>query len=342
MRPPGCCDSENTRTSSRDPAAGRLDAARRARRDRRRPDARPRPPGDRARLLRLRARRPLRRLPGAGRRALRARRERDRVPARPRRHDRARPGGEALTARLRLGLFLAGGAGFAVLLAWGFAGLPDFGHYAGPYGDILARLSKPQRNIPNVVTATVFDYRGFDTLGEELILLGAVVGTSLLLRQTREHDVSEVADPVRSEPVRALTVLAVLTTFVAALYVTAHGHLTPGGGFQGGVVASAAFLLLFLGADYRTFHSVGRSEAWEGVEGVGAAGFAGLGLLSLGLGLAFLENFLPLGTSGRLTSGGSVLLVNWAASFAVAAGFVLIFGEFLQEAMAKRHPKGRS
>ena len=244
-----------------------------------------------------------------------------------------------MTARLRLVLFLAGAAGVAALLVWGLAGLPDFGHYAGPYGDILVKVAKPQRNVANVVTGIVFDYRGFDTLGEELILLGAVVGTSLLLRETREHDVGDVVDPVTSDAVRALTLVTVPAAFVLALYVIAHGHLTPGGGFQGGVVASAAFACAFLGAEYRAFHVLGHAKPWDAVEGVGAAGFVALGLLSLALGLAFLENFLPLGTYGRLTSAGSIPVVNGAASLAVAGGFVLIYGEFLQESMALRHGK---
>jgi multicomponent Na+:H+ antiporter subunit B len=244
-----------------------------------------------------------------------------------------------VTRRVRVGLFLAGGAGLALLLAWGLAGLPDFGHYAGPYGDILVKVAKPQRHIANVVTAVVFDYRGFDTMGEELILLAAVCGTAVLLREVREHDVSGVVDEVSSDALRASSLVAVPAVFVLSLYVIAHGPLTPGGGFQGGVVASATLLLLFLGVDYRSFHRVGHSSVWDSVEGVGAAGFVGLGLLSLALGLAFLENFLPLGTFGRLTSTGSIALVNWAAALAVSAGFVLIYGEYLQEAMAIRHGK---
>jgi multicomponent Na+:H+ antiporter subunit B len=247
-----------------------------------------------------------------------------------------------VSSRARTALFLVGAAGLSALLAWGVAGLPDFGHYVGPYGDILVEVAKPQRNIPNVVTGIVFDYRGFDTMAEELILLGAVVGTSMLLRTTREHDVSGIVDPVASDGLRVAALLAVPAALVLGLYVIAHGHLTPGGGFQGGVVVSAAFALLFLGVEYRAFHVLGSATPWELVEGVGAAGFVGLGFLALALGLAFLENFLPLGTWGRLTSTGSIPLVNWSASFAVGAGFVLLYGEFLQEAMAARHGQARS
>ena len=55
-----------------------------------------------------------------------------------------------MTARFRLGLFLLGGSGLFALLLWGLAGLPDFGHYVGPYGDILVQVAKPQRRMKPV------------------------------------------------------------------------------------------------------------------------------------------------------------------------------------------------
>ncbi len=244
-----------------------------------------------------------------------------------------------MTRRLRTGVFLVGVAGFAALLGWGFAGLPDFGHYVGPYGNVIVEVVKPQRHIANAVTAVVFDYRGFDTMGEELILFAAFTGIAILLRETREHDVRDIVDAVHSDAVEAVGLVAVPVTFVLALYVIAHGYLSPGGGFQGGVVVSAAFLLVFLTGEYRGYLSVAPATAWEAAEGVGAGGFVFLGMFSLTFGLAFLQNFMDLGTFGSLTSSGSVALVNWSSALAVAAGFVLIYGEYLQEAMALRHGK---
>ena len=92
----------------------------------------------------------------------------------------------------------------------------------------------------------------------------------------------------------------------------------------------------------RAFHRVGKVAIWETVEGVGAGAFIGLALLSLALGLAFLENFMPLGRTGRLEAGGSAQLANWAAAVAVAGGFVLIYGEYLQEVMAVRHGRAKA
>ena len=104
-----------------------------------------------------------------------------------------------MTRRLRTGLFLAGGAGLSGLLAWGFAGLPAFGDYHGVYGRLLNRDALGQTHAMSAIAAVTFDYRGFDTMGEDFILFASVLGVALLLRQVRERDVALVhrLDPRR-------------------------------------------------------------------------------------------------------------------------------------------------
>jgi multicomponent Na+:H+ antiporter subunit B len=243
---------------------------------------------------------------------------------------------------VRLGLFLVSGAGLGVLLVWGLVGLPSFGHYAGPYGNLIVDVVKPQRHIANAVTAVVFDYRGFDTLGEEMLLFGAATSTAMLLRETRERDTDHVVDRVRSDAVTALGVLATVAVFLLALNVVAHGFITPGGGFQGGVVLAAAAVLVFLGIEYRAFDVLTQQTISEPIEGFGAGAFVAVGLGALAVGAAFLENVLGAGRFGRLTSGGSAILVNWASALAVAGGFLVIFSEYLQQAEAERYGRRRS
>jgi len=124
--------------------------------------------------------------------------------------------------RVRLRVFAVALVGLLGLMLWGLAGLPDFGDYGGPYGDILNRVAVPERSTTDVVTAVNFDYRGFDTLGEEFILFAAVVGVASILRtlrgeRTRRPDddaagrhVLETALPVRV----AVTVKASVVTSV--------------------------------------------------------------------------------------------------------------------------------
>jgi multicomponent Na+:H+ antiporter subunit B len=242
---------------------------------------------------------------------------------------------------LRLAVFAAGVAGLGFLLVWGVVDLPPFGHYAGPYGDIIAKLVEPQRHMANAVTAVVFDYRGFDTMGEELLLFAAASAVAMVLRETKEHATIDVVDAVRSDGINGVGILGAIAVLLLALYIVSHGFVSPGGGFQGGVVIAAAFLFVFLTTEYHAYARLAPTKLGEPLESFGAGAYVALGLIAFGFGLAFLENFMPLGVTGRLRSGGSASLVNWASALAVAGGFLLIFSEYLEENMAARYRRDR-
>jgi multicomponent Na+:H+ antiporter subunit B len=235
-----------------------------------------------------------------------------------------------MSRRTRFAVFAVAVTGFGALLVWGTAGIPDFGHYRARLGVILTKAPVPERQATNAVTAIVFDYRGLDTLGEEFILFAAVTGVALLLREAREG-MPEPPDEIRSDAVRAVGISLAAAIFVLAIWVIAHGAVTPGGGFQGGVVAAAAFLLLWLAGSLRAYRTVTPTPAVDFVEGLGAGAFVVTGLLALVLGQPFLHNLLPYGLAGKLSSGGSIPIVNWATALAVSAAFVLLFSEFLEE-----------
>ena len=91
-----------------------------------------------------------------------------------------------MTPRQRLWFFAVAAAGLVACYLWAFTGLPGFGSYPGP----TARRSSgwpPQTNATGVVSAINFEYRGFDTVGEEFILFAAAAGMSVVLRKLREE-----------------------------------------------------------------------------------------------------------------------------------------------------------
>ena len=146
-----------------------------------------------------------------------------------------------MNAKVRLGVFLVAAGVVGGLFLWGVRGLPPLGQYRGPYGDLLNRVAVAERYTTDVVTAVVFDYRGFDTLGEEFILFAAVVGVTVLLRKQPGESDAKKADRVRgrrvprpSDAVLLLATALIGPTLLFGLAVATHGHLTPGGGFQGG------------------------------------------------------------------------------------------------------------
>jgi len=227
-------------------------------------------------------------------------------------------------------MFLPSVALLAALLTWSLVAIPHFGHYRGPYGFVLNRVVLPERHMTNVVTATVFDYRGFDTMGEEFILFIAVTGVVLLLREQDRDESSDSEDEIGSDAVRVGGSLAVGVCLLVALWLIAFGFVTPGGGFQGGVALASSLVLVFLVASHKAWSGIASEEVLDPFEGVGAGGYVVVGLAALIGGMAFLTNLLGPGTPGTLYSGGSAPFVNWAAGTEVAAAFLILFMEFIE------------
>jgi multicomponent Na+:H+ antiporter subunit B len=244
-----------------------------------------------------------------------------------------------VTRRARLVVFAAGAAGLAALLAWAFAGLPDFGMYAGRYGRIVAQLAEPDRAATNAVTFTAFDVRAVDTLVEEFIVFAAAIAAVALLRhqrgeREREEHPGEVLRPKTSPALRAVGAALAGPTVVLALDVVAHGHLTPGGGFQGGVVLAAAAVVVVAAGGHVRLPPDEPPLPAELVHGAGAAGFVLLGLGGLVFSGAFLSTtFAGHGTTGALLSAGSIPLLNVATGLEVGGALVVILAEFLEQRM---------
>jgi len=230
------------------------------------------------------------------------------------------------------GVFLAGALGLAALMLWAMAGVPGFGDYRHAYGRVLNRVAVGERHSTDVVTAIVFDYRGFDTMGEETILFASAAGVALLAREAREGR-ERPRDRVRAPGVRASGLGVVAPVVVLGLAIVAHGYITPGGGFQGGVILAAGAALVYLAGGYRAFRSVTPSPLVDAAEGGGIAAFVAIGLAGMAAGSAFLDNVLPLGAAGNLLAAGTIPLLNWATGIEVAAAFILIFTEFLENLM---------
>jgi multicomponent Na+:H+ antiporter subunit B len=243
-----------------------------------------------------------------------------------------------VSRKVRICLLVPALAGFAALLGWGVAGLPAFGDYRGPYGMMVDRVVPQTRHISNIVAAVTFDVRGIDTMGEELILYAAVLGVVLLLRAERESRASRGRDAVGSDALRLLSVVAVGGAVLVGLWLVAFGYVTPGGGFQGGVLLASALLILYLAGGRLGFKPFGNEHLLDPIESVGAGGYVVVGLTALITGLAFLTNLFGPGTAGTLLSGGSVPLLNWAVAIEVTAANLVLFAEFLEAYVA---PLGR-
>lgn len=113
--------------------------------------------------------------------------------------------------------------------------------------------------------------------------------------------------------------------FLLGVYIMIHGHLTPGGGFPGGVIMGASVVMLILSYGYEQTQETVNSLEAEISESIGSLIIVGLGLFGVILGTFFLQNILPLGELGELFSAGNLPVLNIGVGIKVAAGFVTIF-----------------
>jgi multicomponent Na+:H+ antiporter subunit B len=237
-----------------------------------------------------------------------------------------------VSARARLLLCLAAVAVIAVFFAVACTEMPAAGGDHHPYGDRAVAAALAHRTA-NTVSAVNFDLRAFDTLGEESILFGTVLGATLLLRLARD----ERRRPAPSEHVlpstRLLGTALLPVALVVGVYVVAHGQLSPGGGFQGGVILATALHLGYIAADYRVLEKVRPLAVLDVADAIAAGAFVALGIAGLAAGGAFLKNTLPLGTFNQITSGGTVPLLNAAVGVEVGSGLIVLLAHFLDQAV---------
>jgi len=158
----------------------------------------------------------------------------------------------------------------------------------------------------NLVTSIVVTYRGLDTLGEVAVLFIATAGVGFLLRRRRNSESKTVKKRSSSEILQSGTALLMPLIFLFGVYIFLHGHLTPGGGFQGGVViASGVLLSLLTYPKSEVSHKI-----LNMIESLSGAFYIIVGILGIYLAAGFLDNrILPLGEFGRLFSAGAIPII---------------------------------
>ncbi len=238
-------------------------------------------------------------------------------------------------------LFLIAAAGLAATFAWGFRDLPPLGDYRGPYGDVVSQVAVYERHATDVVNAINYDYRAVDTLGEEFILFTSVLGVLLLFRPSPRKKAKKDKAPVEdalpvSDALRVSMQAMAGLMIVFGVYIAAHGQLTPGGGFQGGVILASVPLIVYLAGNVKTFETIVSGPLIKLSESIGAAGYAVIGLIGMFVGAHFLTNVLPLGKTGDVFSSGNIAVISVIVGLEVAGGFVVLMRSYLREIVEER------
>jgi multicomponent Na+:H+ antiporter subunit B len=195
----------------------------------------------------------------------------------------------------------------------------------------------------NLVTAVVVTYRGLDTLGEVTVLFISAAGVGLLLRRTRrnhkddkgleegdraeETALANVHKPA-SEIVETATELLLPMVILFGVYVFMNGHLSPGGGFQGGAIIASGtmFMLLALPESHISRLVIAVTESLSGFS------YVVVGVLGVIFAGGFLDNrFMDLGTYGDLFSAGAIPLIYTFVGLKVGFELSAVLDRFRKE-----------
>jgi multicomponent Na+:H+ antiporter subunit B len=171
----------------------------------------------------------------------------------------------------------------------------------------------------NIVTAIIVTYRGLDTLGEVtvLFLTSAIVGL-VLARGREQKEKAKRELPPTGELLTTGSRLLVPLILLLGAYVFINGHLTPGGGFQGGAILASAILLMLLSDPLLRFSH----RLIAAIESTAGLVFVGLGVLGILLAGGFLDNrILPPGQFGELFSAGAIPIIYSFIGLKVGAEF---------------------
>jgi len=195
--------------------------------------------------------------------------------------------------------------------------------------------SMEETAVPNVVTSVLADYRGFDTMFETAVIFTAGIAILSILRRRRKGKHKPLPAPPVPQRVKNDIIIHTAVRLLVpaiqlfALYVIAHGHHSPGGGFQGGVILAASLILLSLAFDLKTALKRMSEKLSLALGSVGVLIYSGIGVLCLLLGANFLDysvlhKVLP-ATDEVMARSHGILGVEIGVAFTVMSVLFLIY-----------------
>ena len=212
-------------------------------------------------------------------------------------------------------------------------GLPELGVTNGPESnEVVSRYIESglkETGAVNIVSGMILDYRAFDTFGESCVLFVATICVTLMLRidhlegESRKEGPGDdsihlVFEPKADNILKKGAMVVVPIILVYGIYVILNGHLSPGGGFSGGSVLGAGFIL------FSNAFGFEKTERFLNAKSVKWITFCSLLVYCLAKSYSFftgangLESGIPLGTPGAILSSGLILILNICVGFVVA------------------------
>lgn len=173
----------------------------------------------------------------------------------------------------------------------------------------------------NLVSSLYLGYRAYDTLGETIVLLLGVLGTLGLVHAASRPSPSEGPRKLRTEFLDVASGKLGPIVLVFGFYVMFYGHVSPGGGFQGGVVLASGLVFLALGSREAVFSPLVRAAFLKNLEATAFLLIVSSALAGLLLGLGF---FADVGRVWGLPSVSFIVALNVSIGLKVGSSLGLL------------------
>lgn len=203
-----------------------------------------------------------------------------------------------------------------------------------PLAESYVRLVPQDLGAPNVITGILLTYRAFDTLGEVAVLFMVAAGVGLVLTASGKSSNAKSSHAggkdaehktPASEIVQSATQIMVPLIAIFAAYIIMNGHISAGGGFQGGAVIASAVLLLLLANPSQALNNAFLSIT----ESLAGVLFVCVGIAGLIFAGGFLDNrVLPLGQFGAFFSAGAIPVLSVLLGIKVGCELAVILDRF--------------
>ena len=233
-----------------------------------------------------------------------------------------------------------------VLLATAMLGMPEIGDKNNPDNNEVARRyienGLEETGAVNIVSGMILDYRAFDTFGESCVLFVATICVTIMLRidgRGGEGDDEEAESEKKAFGIRqsafskldsrnfependtilrksAIVVFPIIMVF--GIYVILNGHISPGGGFSGGAILGAGFVLFLSAFGFNKTERFMNANTVRIITLIALLVYCLSKCYSFFTGANHLESGIPLGTPGAILSSGLILVLNICVGMVVA------------------------
>jgi multicomponent Na+:H+ antiporter subunit B len=233
-----------------------------------------------------------------------------------------------------LPLIVVGITGAALI--YGTLDMPPFGHPDNPIHQHVApryiEESPKEVGLPNMVTSVLASYRGFDTFGETVVVFAAAIGVLSLLGVRRRKTKNTPESGLETHHVLHVVAKVIIPLVILfALYVQFHGDFGPGGGFQAGVIAAAAFILYALVFGLPKSFAVVSPKILQLMASFGVLLYASVGLYSMSQGGHFLD-YNKLAADPLAGQHYGIIIIELGVGITVFAVMLSIFYAFASQA----------